>query len=171
MATAAPFNPETLSLRDIHLPPPISWWPPAPGWWLSLIIMLLLAVIGCWFWRRWQRRRYRRLLLNRLQQLEEQFRQQTDLQQLLKALSQLLRQAALLHFPPAECAGLVGESWLRFLDRALPGELFSTGVGRVLADGPYLPQPEVLDTAALLTLCRRWLRRLPPAPISPGRHR
>ncbi|MDP7406676.1 MAG: DUF4381 domain-containing protein, partial [SAR324 cluster bacterium] len=26
------------ALRDVHLPPAVSWWPPAPGWWIIFFI-------------------------------------------------------------------------------------------------------------------------------------
>lgn len=169
MPPVAPMTPESLPLRDIHLPPPISWWPPAPGWWLLSLVVLLLIVFSIWLWRRRQRAIYRRLALRQLQELERQYRQQQDAGELLQALSRLLRQAAQLHFPLGDCAGLIGADWLHFLDRRLGGENFSQGAGRVLALGPYLPQPPDVDAAALLALCRRWLRRLPLAPKSERR--
>ncbi len=164
MPPAAPLNPESLPLRDIHLPPAVSWWPPAPGWWLLLGLLLLLTVAGFWLWQRWQRRHFQRLALRELQRVQQQHSQQADDRQLLQDLSRLLRQTALLHFPQSPCAGLVGEDWLRFLDQRLDDEGFSQGIGRSLADGPYLPQTQQLDAPALLDLCRRWLRRLPLVP-------
>ena len=164
MPAAAPLTAESLPLRDIHLPAAISWWPPAPGWWLLLLAFLLLFCVCFWLLRRRRRRHYRRLALHQLQTLEQQYQQPEAERQLLQALSRLLRQSAQLHYPQAVCAGLVGPDWLQFLDQQLGGEDFSQGCGQVLALGPYLPQTPEVDTAALLTLCRRWLRGLPLAP-------
>lgn len=168
MPPAVPTTAESLPLRDIHLPPAISWWPPAPGWWLLLVAGLLLIAGGVWFRRRRQLRHYRRLLLSQLQVLEVEYRQQVDEQKLLQELSRLLRQAAQLHFPARNCSGLVCDDWLDFLDQTLGGKDFSQGCGRALALGPYLRQAPEFDATALLALCRRWLGRLPPAPKVQG---
>ncbi len=168
MPPALPTTAETLPLHDIHLPVAISWWPPAPGWWLLLIAILLLIIGSVWFWHRRQRRHYRRLLLRQLQELEQQYRQQNDEQKLLQELSRLLRQAAQLHFPTRSSVGLVCDDWLNFLDQTLGGKDFSQGCGRALALGPYLRQTPEVDAEALFILCRRWLRRLPPAPKQQG---
>jgi hypothetical protein len=53
---------------------------------------------------------------------------------------------------------------LTFLDQGRPDNSFSQGVGRILADGPYLSQNEEIDSEALFSVCRNWLQRLPPAP-------
>ena len=37
--------PDTLVLRDVHVPPAPSWWPPAPGWWLLAGVS---AGLGLW---------------------------------------------------------------------------------------------------------------------------
>jgi len=29
-----------VNLKDIHLPPPVSFWPPAPGWWILALLMI-----------------------------------------------------------------------------------------------------------------------------------
>lgn len=160
---AAPMTPDTLLLRDIHLPPAVSWWPPAPGWWGLLVLLLLLGWGGYWLLLRHRRRNYRRLALQQLQAIAVQYQQNTDSQQLLKSLSRLLRQAAQLHYSDMASAGLVGENWLNFLDRQLGGTDFSQGCGQVLALGPYQPDVEDVDGAALLSLSRRWLRGLPLA--------
>jgi hypothetical protein len=144
-----------LPLRDIHLPEPVGGWPPAPGWWLLLGLLgvgLFLA------WRCWQGRRMRRLCLARLNEVA----QQPD-PDLAAALSRLLRQAVISHFP-AETAGLTGSGWLEFLDRPFADRPFTTGVGRCLLDAPYRVDAQ-FDSEALVDLCRRWLKTLPAQPL------
>jgi len=155
MSLSASIDPQALPLRDIHLPDPVSWWPPALGWWLVVGLALLLVVVAAWWWRRWLGGRYRRLALRELERLG-----QLPLSEQPAALSLLLRQAALCHFPRPDCAGLYGEAWLEFLDRSFKDQPFSQGVGRCLLDAPYRPGSPV-DSHELLSLCRRWLKRLP----------
>ncbi len=57
-------------LRDIHLPPPISWWPLAPGWWL----VILVGTFSCiWFTKtliqRYHSNLYRRQALKKLSRI------------------------------------------------------------------------------------------------------
>ena len=49
-------TPDTLPLRDVHLPPSPSWWPLALGWWLVIAaIVLVLGTLALWWWRRHRR--------------------------------------------------------------------------------------------------------------------
>jgi len=163
MQPANPVNPpQDLPLRDIHLPAAPGWWPPAPGWWLLIVLLLVVFLLLWLLWRRAQRLRYRRQALHNLAQLEKR---ECSVTSLITELSMLLRRSALCAFPEENCAALSGESWLEFLDRQLTEKSFTTGVGRCLADGPYQPTVEV-DRDALLALCRRWLKSLPPTPRS-----
>lgn len=149
-------TPSTLPLHDIHLPVPVGWWPLAPGWWI-LCGLLLLLVVASWIFRRFrQRRRLRRLALRQLEELAR-----LPEIQLVTALSRLLRQAAIVHFPRHETAGLTGQDWLEFLDRSFPDSPFTSGVGGCLRDAPYQPEAQI-DGVALVDLCRRWLKKLPP---------
>lgn len=155
----------SLPLRDIHLPAAVGWWPPALGWWLLMGLAAILAAALLVGLRLRRRRRMRRLALNRLEELVS-----LDDRDFVAALSRLLRQAALLHFVDQPIAGLQGQAWLEFLDRPFRDAPFSCGVGRCLADGPYRPSCEV-DRSHLLHLCRRWLKKLPPQPLSTGSQR
>jgi len=153
--------PNDLPLRDIHLPAEVSSWPLAPGWWV-LLVLLIVGVVSAW--RYWRGRRLRRLALGRLEQL-------TGLPdaELATALSRLLRQAVISHFPQ-NYAGLSGRDWLDFLDRPFTDRPFSQGVGRCLLDAPYRADAQI-DNAALIDLCRRWLKKLPPQPLQQRRGR
>ncbi len=154
-----------LPLRDIHLPMDIGYWPPAPGWWL-LLGLLVFCVLGLLLWVRFRRRRrLRRIALRQLNQL-----QPLSGGELATALSRLLRQAAISHYPRHEVAGLNGPSWLEFLDRPFADSPFSQGVGKCLADAPYCPDA-VIEGPPLIDLCRKWLRQLPPRSQSFGRGR
>ena len=107
----------------------------------------------------------RRIALQQLEKLAE-----LPATELLVALSRLLRQAAILHYPQQDCAGLSGQEWLEFLDRPFSDRPFSSGIGRCLIDAPYRPEIEV-DSGALIDLCRRWLKKLPPQKLLQRRRR
>ena len=147
--------PTDLPLRDIHLPATVSSWPWAPGWWL-LLGLLVVGIFSAWQY--WQGRRLQRLALTRLEQMAE-----LPERELAPALSRLLRQAVISHFPQ-DYAGLSGQDWLKFLDRPFTDCPFTQGVGHCLLDAPYRPEAQ-LDRAALIALCRRWLKKLPPQPL------
>jgi hypothetical protein len=147
-----------LPLRDLHLPEPPGFWPPALGYWLVAGAILACLLLCALYLRRRSRLRYRNQALKELKQLEQQ---QMTSSELLSALSRLLRRAAMAGFPEYSCSSLTGERWLQFLDDKLKDKGFSEGAGSALATGPYQQQVEY-DRAALLTLCRSWLRTLPP---------
>ncbi len=157
-------------LRDIHLPPPVSWWPLAPGWWLMLALLLLAGLAALWLVRKRRRRRYQRVALRQLEALRRQYEDSGDSRLALQQLSRLLRHLAVLHYPADECAGLYGEQWLEFLDRPF-GERrpFGRGVGRCLELGPYQPQVAAADVEQLFAVCREWLEHLPVQTDTGGR--
>jgi len=159
-ATPSGMKVPELPLRDIHLPAEIGYWPLAPGWWLLLGLLILLGLGTLTLIRYRQRRCLRRRALRQLESL-----QTLTGRELATALSRLLRQAALTHFPRHQVAGLTGAAWLEFLDRPFPERPFSSGVGAVLSDAPYRPDAQIEDLP-LIDLCRKWLAKLPPQTLS-----
>ena len=159
----------TLELRDIHLPDPVSWWPLAPGWWLALAIIIAVIVLVIIFVRRYRQQLYRRLGLQRLTAIEHDETTQQDHRQLIQQLSKLLRHMSVLHYRQT-CAGLDGTAWLIFLDQPFhkqpepKNQPFSAGVGQCLGAGPYQKDIGDIDTVALFTLCRLWIKKLPLPP-------
>ncbi|MGD9356776.1 MAG: DUF4381 domain-containing protein [Chromatiales bacterium] len=149
---------ESLQLRDIHLPPPPDFWPPAPGWWLvAVILVALLAWALLIAWRRARLRQAQRRLLSLLDELEGTPGHEP---RKLAQLSILLRRIALMHYPRQEVAGLTGDSWLHFLDSSGGDGGFTNGPGRVLAEGPYMPElPGEYDPGSLTALVRDWIRK------------
>lgn len=146
---------QTLDLRDIHPPASPEPWPPAPGWWLLLaLVVVALAALGVRTWRALRARARRRRILAELTGLGAAARGA----ELAGAVSALLKRVALSRFQRAEVAPLTGLAWLDFLDRHGGAGRFAGGPGRVLAEGPYAPAPD-LDPQALLDLAGAWVRR------------
>lgn len=149
-------TPDQLSqLRDLHLPPPVSWWPMAPGWW-CLIALLLggSAYLAFIITRRYVQGRARRFALQLLTRYEQQARSK---QQGFSAaeLSALLKRVALAYFPRAQVAPLQGDAWLLFLNQTAKGLDFNT-VRDLLIHAPYQPYTN-LDLSPLLVLTRAWI--------------
>lgn len=143
-------------LRDIHLPPPVGLWPLATGW------IILLALIGITFlyvayiaFRNWHKRHCQRLVLIKLNQLEQQ---QDEGHCVAKDLSMLLKRAALYRYPRHEVAGLHGEYWLKFLDKTSNTTDFTEGEGRNLIVYPYHGQTS-LFSKSLFNLIRIWVKQ------------
>lgn len=137
--------PDTLVLRDVHVPAAPSWWPPAPGWWLVAAgIVLVLLGIGAWRWHRHRRRQ-------RWQRWFDAVPQGRTSAEQVAAASELLRRAARRVSPAAD--RLEGEAWLQFLD-GRQGRVFSEGPGRVLLDGGYRRDVAPAELAAALAVAR-----------------
>lgn len=155
-------NPETLPLRDLHLPDAIGWWPPAPGWWLLLGLLLLGSALAARaLYRRNRHNAARRLALAELARLKKAWDRDRNTAVLATATSDLLRRAMLAYAPRHEVAGLTGRAWLEWLDRGLERQPFSRGPGRNLEDLPYR-DPAVsagdVDVDGLVKAVRRRLQ-------------
>ena len=154
----APATDPLASLRDIHLPAPISSWIPAPGWW----ILALLAVAACLlvvYVRRQRQRSAQRMALRELDQLVADA---SGLQELATGFSELLRRAAILRLGASDVASLHGQAWEQFL-RA-HGENSPEPVFALLAEAPYAPQADPVASndatrEQLITATRRWILR------------
>lgn len=166
-------NQQTLNLRDIHLPEPISWWPIAPGWWLvagGLLIIFTLVFLGRKIYRS---RQLKRDINTELENIKQQFQKTQNESQLAKALSVLLRRAnityySLNNFNGEDVAGLTGDNWLAWLDKthtkpdsavSSKNIKFQSDIGRILTTAPYMADKSKLDydAAGLIQLCESWL--------------
>jgi len=154
-------SPETLPLRDIHLPEPVSWWPLAPGWWLLLAILVLIILVAVLLYRRYRspRRSALRQARRTLTRIRTDYAGEGDDQCLIRELSALLRRTAVSVYKRDDVAALIDRDWLMFLDSAMAGQPFSDGAGQVLASGPYQPRTE-FDAEELFRLCDEWLRNI-----------
>jgi len=152
-------NPLT-SLRDIHLPPPVSFWPPAPGWTVLAAIILLIGFVLAYFYlKRCERARAKNAALKKLQQLQQLQDQQLNAVFLLGQLSSLLKRVALAYFPREQVAGLTGVNWLLFLNKTGDTKNFTSTAGRLLMSGPY--QNKITENITpLFAYSKEWIRHV-----------
>lgn len=148
-------DPSDLSnLRDIVLPPPVSYWPPAAGWWiLATALAALLALLLARWIIRYRHDAYRRQALRELAALPAPL-DATGAQ----SLSAILKRTALVAFPRAETARLTGREWLRFLDQSGTMQAFEAGPAARLTE-IALGAPGSADDTAIRAAARDWIRR------------
>lgn len=159
---------ESLPLRDIHLPEPVSWWPPAPGWWLLLILGAIIIVSIVLFKQIRKHRLLKRTALAELDIIRRQYHENHDRVQLVKALSALMRRASISFYQRGNSASLTGAAWLQHLDNTAQRKEFQNGNGSILATAPYLPAGSRVDVDFddLLSLCEDWLSIQPVKGVS-----
>lgn len=169
-------NPETLNLRDIHLPEPISWWPLAPGWWILLATIILVIAAIIISRKVYLGKQLKRDIKAELNSIKQQFQQSQNKSQLARSLSILLRRASISYYPKADIAGLTGDSWLAYLDdsnaNASADSKFQSDTGKVLLYAPYLPDNALTDDSELdfdadklIRLCESWLQSAHKKPL------
>ena len=166
-------NEQSLNLRDIHLPEPVSWWPIAPGWWLLLAALLILFILVFVARKIYRSKQLKRDINSELENIKQQFQKTQNKSQLAKALSILLRRANITYYSRSRfngesIAGLTGEDWLAWLDKthsrpdgtlAAKNIKFQSDIGHVLISAPYMADDAELDFDAqtLIQLCESWL--------------
>lgn len=151
-----------LPLRDIHLPGAVGWWPPALGWWLLAgVLLAALVVLGI----QWFRGRHRRVALRAIGRVRVALEQGAEPVACLQSVSTVLRRFAMTTAAarPApvesDVPGLIGESWLEYLDSRWGRTDFAGGPGRALLAAPYARPNSIARTTALelTALSAAWL--------------
>lgn len=137
----------------------ISWWPLAPGWWVVLALGLVL--VGFVYWRRrayhrsWKGEAWRALAALDSQLVRD------NAQEAAGALSVLLRRVAMHSSSRAECAGLEGQDWLRWLTTKDPCGFDWSCHGLLLIETPYAPPGRSVSPEAvkiLIKALKRWVK-------------
>lgn len=164
MSTTPPSLPPELAaqleqLRDIRLPPEISWWPLAPGYWLvaAALTLLALALVGVLIWRRYT---LKYAALRELAALRAQAEHDPACQPIAIAVGVLLRRIALRLPDGRELASAHGAAWQTFLGQQPNG--LAPPVARFIANAPYQPATEApadLTARRLLDATEGWIRR------------
>ena len=146
-----------LSLKDIHLPPDVSFWPPAPGWWImSVLFISSIFFGGLWFYKRYKKRKPINEALRILKNLQILHESSKDEVKYLRNLSNLLRRTALTFYDNDAVASLQGSSWLEFLDKTGKTKEFSQGAGKVLGNEVF-QQKVNPDLNSLFPLVKKWI--------------
>ena len=149
------------NLKDIHLPPAVSWWPPAPGWWILAVFFVFLTVLcAWWFRRRYECSRPRVEALRILKDLQVQYEKSPAALTTLRTLSQLLRRSALSFSKQEDVASLQGEDWLKFLDKNGQTTEFTEGVGKIFGENIFQQKPD-FEIEALFPLVNKWVKECP----------
>lgn len=146
------------TLRDIHLPPPISGWPPAPGWFILAAFILALLLIATLMTYRWRRKVIlRKKIMATFFQLKDDYDANHN-NAAFARLNQLLKQVAFNYYPDERIESISGEAWLKFLNKTGKSELFSDSMGQQLIEATY--SNKIIDnSAALFASCEHWLRK------------
>ena len=146
-----------LNLKDIHLPPPVSFWPPAPGWWVLVVLLISsLFICGVWFYRQHKKRKPKNEALKILKDLQTTHKNSHDDLASLRNLSNLIRRTALTYYKNDTVASLQGYAWLEFLDKTGKTKEFSQGVGKVLGNEVFKRKVNP-DMNALFLLVKKWI--------------
>jgi predicted histidine transporter YuiF (NhaC family) len=146
-------------LKDIHTPPPIPFWPLATGWYILLFLAVLGLLIFAYGFYRWMKHyRYRQRILMQVKALKTQVTPNANQQEILAALSILLKQVLLTRYDRTFIGGLYGEAWLSCLDTVSRTKSYTQGEGRLLLTGPYAPN-HTTELAQLFPLIEKTIKR------------
>jgi hypothetical protein len=151
------------SLRDVAVPPPVSWRPQTAGWYVVGALLLAgLLWMALRQYRRWQAQRYRRDALSALQALEPALADPARRVVALRQMAELVKRTQLSETERQAVASLSGVVWLKALDKGWPRHGFTTPPLNVLADlssatDETLSSMPAGQVTALVAALRRWV--------------
>ena len=145
-------------LRDIHLPPSISWWPMAPGWYLVLLIALVLILyLACYLHKKNRHAKPKKQALALLEIYKQDYERDKNTQVTSARISELLRRVALVYFPRSQVASIYGEDWIGFLKNTSEGIEFQQ-LKVLLLELPFKPSEEV-NLQPLIKAAESWIKQ------------
>ena len=144
-------------LKDIHMPPPISFWPPAPGWYVALIFSLfLLFFLGYFLYKKHSGGRAKRKALALLEVYGGEYETHQNAALTSAQISQLLKRVALSYYPRAEVAGLWGDAWINFLNNTSHSIDFNPVKALLLSTS--FKEKEKTNLSPLIQCARQWIK-------------
>lgn len=128
-------------LHDIEEIDPIAVFPLALGWWFLILCGSVVFLLIIWLikWRVDYLKSWKKDALTKLTLLEKKLSPSTSAETIV-TLSEYLRRIVLRRFPREECAGLVGDAWLQWLEKQDPKQFAWRDKGKILIDTPYAPR-------------------------------
>ena len=149
-------------LHDIEGLDLISAWPLSPAMWLLVVVAALLFFTLLYFIARRVIfiRSWKHDTFQKLDGLEKNL-SEVSAREVAMTLSQYVRRIALKRFSRKECAGLVGESWLKWLSKNDPKNFDWEKKGALLIEVPYAPLHISLSTEEikdLIKATREWVK-------------
>ncbi len=155
-------NPGLEKLHDIDGLDFISSWPLSAAWWVVIVVgaLVIASLVAFTIYTIAFNRSWKKDTLLKLLHLEQNLSNETA-REIAITLSEYLRRIALRRFSRKECAGLVGQEWLKWLKEQDMKEFDWEKKGRILIKVPYSPTdftlsaPEVRD---LIQATREWVR-------------
>jgi len=134
---------DSLPLRDIHLPDPVSWWPPAMGWWFLLLFSLLLIWVLVVFIKYLRKPVLKKSAKAKIDEVINAYDKHRDKQLFIQQLSVGLRRIGISYLPRNESAGIAGKDWYEKINQLVNNNKLSDEIINLLSQGPYQLQPEL----------------------------
>lgn len=156
------------NLRDLAVPPAVSWWLPAPGWWVLAAASLMAGTIVLLrMVARYRADAYRRAALRDLTAFERIAGTLAD-PVFAGHVFEVLKRVALVAYPRDTVAALSGPAWLAFLDRSAATTDFSGETGRAALNAAFCGAPQLTDAQrrSLVAAAGAWVRNHRPAPTA-----
>ncbi len=153
---------DSLPLRDIHLPDPVSWWPPAMGWWFLLILIVLLIWLVVVVIKRLRKPVLKKSASAELDLLITDYKHHQDKHFLLQQLSILLRRIGISYLNRNETAGIAGAKWYQMINQLVEKNRISDDMIELLSQGPYQQKPQLDEQKIniLIEQMRLWVAAL-----------
>ena len=150
-------------LKDVHLPPPISWWPPAPGWWLvAVLILVSLLGLGRYLIRRHRAQLFSRQAGQQVRLLWADYELNGDSAALVKSLLTVARQTLKSHPGQMHLATAPSSELLALINTDSKQQLSDTIPLSKLHDLLYQAQPEPLSNTTsrqIFDCMNHWIRQ------------
>lgn len=169
-------TPQTLPLKDIHLPDAPGFWPLAPGWWLLMLLIVVLLILGFYLikialkaaQKRKQKAALQERLLSEFKQIQLNYKNNKNKHQLACDISAFLRRIARHELNAGDAVSLSESEWLITLHH-LSGIDLSVH-SKVLLEAPYNPNVE-FDVLALVNDIEKFCQNIIKQPQTHNQQR
>ncbi len=149
-------------LRDIDGLDGVSWWPLAPGVWILIILVLLIIIGNIIFYlkkRAWKLS-WKGQIFEELDMMQKTINAENASDFAVK-LSEILRRIAMHKYGRADCAALMGERWLTWLQKRDVEGFNWLENGTLLTEEIFAPNSKNLDqdkVIKLIVATKNWVK-------------